>query len=252
MRALLSNRRALYAAVGVVAVGIAVALILVSVVGNSSDKTASRSTTTTGQVHVPSGPAPKVSGAAATRALFRGIPQRLNQLGDPNAPVTMFEFADLQCPFCREYTLNAFPTIVQQYVRAGKVKLVFSGMHFLGPESEKALRAVYAAGLQNRLWDFLDLLYRNQGDENSGWVTDGLLRSIGASIPGFDTGKMLTDAKSAVVTNAIAAADATSQRASVNSTPTFFAGKTGGTLQHLNIKSLTPGAFRPSLDALTK
>ena len=91
----------------------------------------------------------------------------------------MVEFADLQCPFCREYTLNALPTIVKQYVRTGKVKLVFFGMAFLGPDSETALRAAYAAGLQSRLWNVIDLLYRNQGPENSGWVTDGLLRAVG-------------------------------------------------------------------------
>jgi protein-disulfide isomerase len=206
----------LFGAVGVVAVGIAVALILVSVVGNSSDKNATPSTPTT----TASGPSPtrpstteappaKVPGAAATVSLLRGIPQRLNQLGNANAPVTMIEFADLQCPFCRAYTIDALPAIVDSYVRPGKVKLVFSGMHFIGPDSEKALRAAYAAGLQSRLWQFIDLLYKNQGGENSGWVTDALLRSVGASIPGFDTDKMFADAQSAEVTNAIAAADQT-------------------------------------------
>jgi hypothetical protein len=52
-------------------------------------------------------------------------------LGNPNAPVTMIEFADLQCPFCRDYALNALPAIVQEYVRPGKVKLVFGGISFL-------------------------------------------------------------------------------------------------------------------------
>ena len=72
-------------------------------------------------------------------------------------------------------------------------------MHFIGPDSEKALRAVYAAGLQGKLWDTLDLLYRSQGAENSGWVTDELLRSVGASIPGLNTDKMLADSSSAEV-----------------------------------------------------
>jgi len=256
----LRNRWVLFSAVGLVAVGIAVALILVSVVGNSSDKTASpttsappATTTTAGRVQVPrESPPAKVPGAAATVALLGGIPQRLNLLGNPSAPVVLIEFADLQCPFCRAYTLDALPAIVDSYVRPGKVKLVFSGMHFIGPDSEKALRAAYAAGLQNRLWQFIDLLYKNQGGENSGWVTDELLRSVGASIPGFDTDKMFADAQSAEVTNAIAAADQTSQRAKVNSTPTFFAGKDGGTLEHVNVTALTPEAFRPTLDTLTR
>ena len=79
-------------------------------------------------------------------------------------------------------------------------------MHFLGPDSDKALRAVYAAGLQDHLWQCLDLLYKSQGGENTGWVTDDLLRSVGASIPGFDTEKMLADMSSPEVDAAIAAA----------------------------------------------
>jgi len=254
---LLHSRRALFAAVGVVAAGIAAALIVISVVGSSNGNSAPATTASTvgaGPVQPPgapeTGPA-KVTGAAATLALFKGIPQQLNVLGKPSAPVTMVEFADLQCPFCREYTLSALPSLVTEYVRPGKAKFVFSGMHFIGPDSEKALRAVYAAGLQHRLWQYLDLLYKSQGAENSGWVTDDLLRSIGASIPGFDTKKMLADMGSEEVTNAIAVSDQQAQSASVSSTPTFFAGKTGGTLEHVNVTALTPEAFRPTLDALT-
>jgi protein-disulfide isomerase len=259
MQGILRSRWALFAGVGLVAVAVAAALIVVSLTGGSSDD---KSAATTTEPTVPAMPAggwttaptapSKAPGAAATIALFKGIPQELNVLGKPSAPVTMVEFADLQCPFCREYALNALPALVKQYVRTGKAKFVFSGMHFIGPDSEKALRAVFAAGLQGRLWQFLDLLYENQGAENSGWVTDDLLRSIGNSLPGFDTDKMLADMSSPEVTNAVAAADQQAQRASVDSTPTFFAGKTGATLENVNVTSLTPDAFRPTLDALTK
>jgi protein-disulfide isomerase len=254
---LLRSRRALFAAVGVVAAGIAAALIVVSAVGSSSDEKAIATASSVGasppRPPAVAGAAPaKVTGAAATLALFKGIPQQLNVLGRPGAPVTMIEFADLQCPFCREYAVTALPTLVARYVRTGKAKFVFSGMHFIGPDSEKALRAVYAAGLQGRLWQFLDLLYKSQGPENSGWVTDDLLRSVGASLPGFDPKKLLADMSSVEVTNAVAASDQQAQTASVSSTPTFFAGRTGATLEHVNVTALTPEAFEPTLDALTK
>jgi protein-disulfide isomerase len=257
MRALLRSRRALFAAVGIVAAGIAAALIVVSVVGSSSGGNATATASSVGASPsrppaVPGAPPAKVTGSAATLALFKGIPQQLNVLGKPGAPVTMIEFADLQCPFCRDYAVSALPTLVARYVRTGKAKFVFSGMHFLGPDSEKALRAAYAAGLQGRLWQFLDLLYKNQGRENSGWVTDDLLRSVGASLPGFDPKKMLADMSSAEVTNAVAASDQQARTASVSSTPTFFAGRTGATLEHVNVTALTPEAFEPTLDALTK
>ena len=255
MNDLLRNRKVLYAVVAVVAIAVAGALIGVSLSGGGKKAASTAITTTaagTGTTATGTGGGlPRIRGIRETTSLFRGVPQRLNELGNPKAPVTMVEFADLQCPFCREYTLSALPSLVTEYVRPGKAKFVFSGMHFIGPDSEKALRAVYAAGLQHRLWQYLDLLYKSQGAENSGWVTDDLLRSIGASIPGFDTKKMLADMGSEEVTNAIAVSDQQAQSASVSSTPTFFAGKTGGTLEHVNVTALTPEAFRPTLDALT-
>jgi protein-disulfide isomerase len=257
MKGLLRSRTAVFAAVGAIAAAIAVALILVSVVG-SNDKKASPTTAplpTTGQTSAAGtakAQSTKVPGAAETAKLFRGIPQRLNQLGNPNAPVTLIEFADLQCPFCREYAVNALPPIVDEYVRPGKVKLVFGGIAFLGPDSETALRAAYAAGLQSRLWNFVDLLYRNQGPENSGWVTDALLQSVGESIPGLDADAMMAARQSQEVEAAIGAMQQQADSAHVNSTPSFFLGPTGGTLQSLHVSSLTADAFRPALDKLVK
>src|SRR6185436_12583293 len=177
MRRYLQGRNAVFVGAGIAAVAIAVALILVSALGSSGDTKASpapRTTTTAAGTATGSKPpaVAKAPGAAATVALFKGIPQTLNVLGDPNAPTTMIEFADLQCPFCREYAVAALPALVEEYVRTVKTKFVFSGMHFLGPDSEKALRAVFAAGIQDHAWELLDLLYKSQGGENQGWVTD--------------------------------------------------------------------------------
>ena len=239
----MQNRKALVIGAVAAAVAIAAALILVSVLGSSGGgKKASTETTTTSST----------TAAADTAALLNGIPQKLNGLGNPKAPVTMVEFADLQCPFCREYALNALPAILDEYVRPGKVRLIFAGLAFLGPDSEKALRAVYAAGLQNRLWNYVDLLYRDQGAENSGWVTETLLRSVAASIPGIDVAKLLRDRGGTEVDNGILGVNQQATSAHVNSTPSFFAGPTGGTLQRMNISKLEPGAFRPTLDKLLK
>jgi protein-disulfide isomerase len=257
MQAVLRSRWALWVGVGLVAAGIAAALIVVSVVGSSDSRSAAPTTTAAADTSAAPGKTPAVtatrlSGAAETAKLLRGVPQKLNVLGNPNAPVTMVEFADLQCPFCSDYTLNALPAIVEEYVRPGKVKLVFGGISFLGPDSETALRAAYAAGLQNRLWNFVALLYRNQGPENSGWVTDGLLRAAGDSIPGFDTAAMMTARGTDAVNGAVAAMAQQANQAQVTRTPTFFAGPTGGTLQGIQLTSLTADAFRPTLDSLTK
>jgi protein-disulfide isomerase len=245
----------LFAAVGIAAVGIAVALILVSVVGSGGKKaTPTTAPATSAGASTSSTPTPgvTVTGAAATARLLRGIPQKLNVLGNLKAPVTMIEFADLQCPFCREFALNALPALVREYVRSGKVKLVFAGIAFLGPDSETALRATYAAGLQGKLWNYLDLLYRNQGAENAGWVTDDLLRAVGKAIPGVDAGTLMAARQTAEVDTAIQATQQQASSAHVNSTPTFFVGPTGGTLQQVNVSELTAQAFHPALDALVK
>jgi protein-disulfide isomerase len=252
VRGFLRSRAALFVAVGIAAVGIAAGLIVASVVGSGGKKKAVPTTVASTSSSTTTAPGGTANGAAATKKLFRGIPQRLNVLGNPQAPVTMVEFADPQCPFCREFALGGLPAIVREYVRPGKVKLVFAGLAFIGSDSEVALRATYAAGLQSRLWDFLDLLYRNQGAENSGWVTDGLLREVGGSIAGLDVDAMLAARQTAEVDNAIVATGQQATSAHVNGTPTFFAGRTGATLQFINVSELRPQAFRPTLDALLK
>jgi protein-disulfide isomerase len=258
MRGIPRSRLTLYAAVGLVAAGGAAALIVLSVSGGSSKKTTTAAATTaavtgthtTSATEASAGPS--LTGVAETRKLFAGIPQQGIVLGKASAPVTLIEFADLQCPFCAEYATNGLPGIVRDYVRPGKVKLVFEGIAFIGPDSEVALRAAYSAALQGHLWEMIDLLYRNQGAENSGWVTGPLLKAIGQGITGLDVNAMLVARNTPAVDQAITTAQGQASNAHVNSTPTFFAGKTGQTVQHISVSTLDTAAFRPTLDALLK
>jgi protein-disulfide isomerase len=153
---------------------------------------------------------------------FTGIPQEGAVLGDPAATVRLIEYADLQCPACRMYTEEVEPTLVDDYVRPGKVKAEFRGMTFIGPDSETALRFVHAAGLQNRLWQLQEALYRNQGGENAGWVTDELVRDLAADIPGLDVDKLFADKDGAAVTALVAEDARRSQEDQVQETPTLM------------------------------
>jgi protein-disulfide isomerase len=163
------------------------------------------------------------SGASPTPVVdFTGIPQEGAVLGDPGATVKLIEYADLQCPFCREFSEQVLPTLVNDYVRPGRVQAEFRGMTFLGPDSETALRFVHAAGLQNKLWQLQEALYRNQGDENSGWVTDELMRSVAAGIPGLDVDKLFADKDSAEVTELLAEDARRADADEVSGTPTLF------------------------------
>jgi protein-disulfide isomerase len=180
--------------------------------------------------------------------LLRGVPQDGIVLGEPDAPVTLVEFADLQCPYCARWARDTFPAIVDEYVRDGRVRVVLRGLHFLGPDSETALRAALAAGEQDRLWDVVHGLFLRQGNENSGWITDHLLRSFTGV--GLDTDRMLGSTHSAWVDSQLASARAAADAAQVPGTPFFQAGRTGGKLQRLRLESLEPSDFRRELDRL--
>ena len=77
--------------------------------------------------------APKVKPVESS--LLAGIPERNGVLGDPNAKVTVTEFLDLQCPICAEASKQTLPTLINDYVRTGKVKLQARTLHFIGPDS---------------------------------------------------------------------------------------------------------------------
>jgi protein-disulfide isomerase len=181
--------------------------------------------------------------------MLAGIPQQGVVLGRAKAPVTLVEFADIQCPYCAEFATNGLPEIIQRYVRTGKVRIMFDGMAFVGPDSETALRTAFAAAQQNRFWNVLELLYDNQGAENSGWVSDGLLRSIGNAVPGLDVGRMLDERDAASVDGELNAASALATSQGVNSTPSFAVSQPGGSLRIVNVTSLGADGIAPSLDA---
>jgi protein-disulfide isomerase len=109
-------------------------------------------------------------------------------LGDPKAKVSVIEFGDLQCPVCKEFSFQVAPDIISQIVRKGDANYEFRPWDIIGPQSPIASRAAYAAGEQGRGWSFIELFYRNQGEENSGYVTDSFLTSIakGAGVKDLD------------------------------------------------------------------
>lgn len=89
-------------------------------------------------------------------------------LGKPDAPVTVIEFADFQCPFCERFYKDAEKGIIENYVKSGKVKFVFRNYAFLGPESNIAAEGSYCASEQGKFWEYHNFLFDNQGPESSG------------------------------------------------------------------------------------
>ncbi len=151
-----------------------------------------------------------------------GIPQDGRVLGSPDAKVTLIEYADQQCPGCRAYTLTIFPSVVDEYVRPGKVNTEFRGFPFIGEDSVKAYRFLLAAAEQNKLWNLQEALYRNQGTENSGWVTDDLLRRVAGEIPGIDVNRLFEDADRTDIAAEAERAAADAHALGIPGTPTFL------------------------------
>lgn len=110
--------------------------------------------------------------------LLSGIPQEKLVLGDPKAPVSLFEYGDLQCPICKAYSEEILPSIIQSRVRAGEVKIEFRNFIIISEESIPAGAAAIAAGNQGRGWNYIELFYRNQGEERSGYVTEAFIEAI--------------------------------------------------------------------------
>jgi protein-disulfide isomerase len=210
---------------GIAAAGLAIvaALVLVSVLTAGGDEEPG------------SGGEPPAAGTALPRAdevqaLLRGIPQDAEALGDPDAPVTLVVYADPQCPACAAFAVQTLPELIERYVRPGDLRLVYRGIPILGPDSETGLAAAYAAGLQDRLWNFSDITYLNQGEENSGWLDDDFIRAAGASVPGLDVEKALADRDSEQVAELLASARDDAEAIGLQGTPTFQVGPTGGDL----------------------
>jgi protein-disulfide isomerase len=156
-----------------------------------------------------------------TASLFTGVAQSSVTLGNPDAPVTLYEFADLQCPFCRDFSTGSFPQIVDKYVKPGDVKIVFRNLTFLGPDSVTAARAAAAAGAQNKLWDFVDLFYKNQGPENSGYVTDAFIEDLAGQV-GLDVEKLQADMSAPLVEQQLGEAQQQAAEFGIDSTPSFL------------------------------
>jgi len=226
------SRRSLYLIAVGVAGGLAALLITLSLVGGKSGGSTSSA----------------VAGGHETEALLAGIPQSGTTLGSPNAPVKLVEYADLQCPYCGVWARDVFPAIVRQYVRTGKLQIEYRGMAFVGDDSVKALRTALATAPQGRFWHTTDLFFRNQGTENTGWVSDSLVSGVLAAVPGLDTARAVSERDSAAVTSLLQRSQSQAQAAGVSSTPSFEIGVKGGPLNRIAVEALDVPTFKAIID----
>jgi protein-disulfide isomerase len=160
-------------------------------------------------------------GASSGTLLVDGIPQRGTVIGAKTANVTLIQFEDLGCTHCREYMADAFPTIIDDYVRTGLVKVDFRGLGVVTRASAPALRYTLAASRQNKLWQVAQLFYESQSRLDE-LATDKGVRRLVSGLPGLNANRLVTDSKSLSVRKQVAAHAAEAVRRNVPGTPWFF------------------------------
>jgi protein-disulfide isomerase len=186
--------------------------------------------------------ATKLPDSADVQQLLAGIPQQGNVLGKPSAPVTMVEYVDLQCPFCQQFETTVMPSLISRYVRKGKLKVEARTVAFIGPDSVRGRAAALAAGNQNKQFNFMQLLYDNQGVENTGWLSDNMVKSAASSITGLDVNRLLSERNSSAVSDRARGLDSEATAAGISKTPTILVGKTGSTPNEVTLTSPTDKA----------
>lgn len=178
---------------------------------------------------------------------FAGIPQHGMSLGSASAPLTLTTYIDLQCPYCREFEAAVMPTIVQRYVRTGKVRVVARPIAFIGPDSLPARDAAIAAARQNRAFPFMQVVYFNQGTENTGWLNKDFIGKAAASVDGLDTRRVLSEMSDSTVKAQGRAFDSEANAANIPGTPALFLAKRGGRPQPVPTASQALSAIAAAL-----
>jgi protein-disulfide isomerase len=156
--------------------------------------------------------------------MFKGIPQQGLYLGSPSAKAQMTIFIDLQCPFCQNYETTVMPTIIKKYVRTGKVRIKVEPWAFIGNDSFRGQRAMFAAANQNKAWQFAEILYVNQQTENTGWLNDSMVAQAAASVNGMNVPKLWADRNSSAVKKSASGVASLATDRNVTGTPTVFVG----------------------------
>ena len=137
--------------------------------------------------------------------------------GDKNAPVTIVEWSDFQCPFCARFYNDAYAQINEQYVKTGKVKIIYRDFPLsFHPEAQKAAEASECAGEQGKFWEMHDKLFENQASLSAAnykaWAVE-LGLDAGAFNTCLDSGKMAQETQKDMLDG---------QKAGIRGTPGFL------------------------------
>ncbi len=188
------------------------------------------------------------TGGNTNKTLLLSVSPQNPVLGSKTASYTIFEFGDFQCPSCDYWFRNQEPSIVQNLVDSGKAKLVWRDFIIYDSDSRLAASAAYAAGEQGKFWEFHDLLYANQGQVNSGWITQQLMINFAQRL-GLNITEFTQSMNSGKYSSLIDSNFQMGQQLGIQGTPTFFV--VGPTGQYVTISGPQPeSVFEQAISSL--
>jgi protein-disulfide isomerase len=194
------------------------------------------------------GDAQNLEEISSVDSLVDGIPQQGLVLGNPKAKVELIEYGDLQCPVCKAFSEEILPPIIENQVKNGEVKLIFRNFIIIGPQSGPAGAAALAAGAQGRGWNYLELFYRNQGKENSGYADDEFLTAVAKGSGVKDIAKWQTERKGTEFTDEVTTTSEQAQTFGFTGTPSFaIKGPNSKGVELLGTPS-SPGEFEEAIE----
>ncbi len=219
-------RRTRLTQLGIVVAVVVVAIVVVLIATGGKSKSG-----------IPTSKHERSATTAEVSDLLDGIPQSGNTLGSPTAPVTLEYFGDLECPICREFTLHALPAIIPKLVRSGKLRIEYHSMETATREPEvfkTQQEAALAAGQQQKAWNFIETFYHEQGEEDSGYVTEKYIQGIASQIPGLNLAKWTSARSNQEYANSITTDAQTANNQGFTGTPSFLIGHSGGAMTRLS------------------
>lgn len=168
--------------------------------------------------------------------------------GDPKAPVTIVEFSDYQCPFCRKFHKEVLPKIQEEYISKGKVRYIFRDFPLrFHQKAVPAAIAANCAGEQDKYWEMNDFLF----DNPSKLEIEAVLTSVNDL--GLDYGKFEECVKNDVHKAEINKDYEDGRNYGVRGTPSLFIGKTGvgPDMKGFYIRGTRPfESIKPQIDKL--
>jgi protein-disulfide isomerase len=223
-----------FSAVGVL-LAIIVVVVVIVVAGSSGDSKGGDSANLVGKEQV--------------EKLLTGIPQNATILGKASAPVKLYEYGDLQCPICKDYSEEILPKIIENQVKNGEVSITFRNFVIIGPQSIPAGEAALAAGAQGKAWSFIETWYRNQGEENSGYATDEFIESMAKYVGVPDIAKWKEEWQGKKYKKQVEETTAQAEKLGFTGTPSFsIQGPKSNGLELLG----TPGSTEALEEAIKK